>query len=243
MKRGRMEMEREIDLLAIGPHPDDVELGMGGTLALHAARGYRTAIIDLTRGEMGSNGTPAQRIREGEEAARALGCQWRLNLGLPDRGLDPRDPEQLRRVVEAIRTARPKVLAVNWGVDRHPDHRAGCALVEEAFFTAGLRRYETEQSAHRPARLLFYFINDEAEPSFLVDITAVRAKKIESLFAHESQFARDAGEVETRLNAKAGLLYLIESRDRLFGAKIGVEYAEGFVTRQPLVMGDLVGLR
>lgn len=227
----------QIDLLAIGPHPDDVELGMGGTLLRHAAAGHLTAIIDLTRGEMGSNGTPAQRLAEGEAAAGILGCQWRRNLSLPDRGLDGRDPEQLRRVVEAIRTARPRVLAVNWGVDRHPDHQAGCRLVEEAVFTAGLRRYETEQPAHRPARVLFYFINDEAEPSFYVDITAFQTKKSESLFAHASQF--EAGEVETRLNAAVGLPYRIEARDRLFGSRIGVEAAEGFITRQPLVFGDL----
>lgn len=229
----------EIDLLAIGPHPDDVELGMGGTLALHAAAGHRTAIIDLTRGEMGSNGTPEGRVAEGEAAARILGCQWRQNLALPDRGLDHRDPDQLRRVVEAIRAHRPRVLAINWGVDRHPDHRAGCQLVEEAVFTAGLRRYETGHLPFRPVRVLYYFINDEAEPSFYVDITKVRAKKIESLFAHTSQFAREVGEVETRLNAKVGLPYLIEGRDRLYGAKIGAEFAEGFVTRQPLVLGDL----
>lgn len=233
-------MDLPLDLLAIGPHPDDVELGMGGTLALHAATGYRTAIVDLTRGEMGSNGTPAERIAEGEAAARILGCRQRLNLGLPDRGLDHRDPEQLRRVVEAIRAYRPRTLAVNWGNDRHPDHQAGCRLVEEAVFTAGLRRYETDQSAYRPARVLYYFINDEAEPSFYVDITKHRAKKIESLFAHASQFALDAGAVETRLNRKAGLPDLVEGRDRLYGAKIGAEYAEGFVTKQPVIMGDLV---
>lgn len=235
-------MDQAIDLLAIGAHPDDVELGMGGTLALNAALGHKTGIIDLTRGEMGSNGTPSQRVAEGEEAARVLGCQWRRNLHLPDRALDPRDPEQLRRVVEAIRTHRPKVLAVNWGEDRHPDHQLGCRLVEEAVFTSGLRRYETDQPVHRPSRVLYYFINDEAEPSFYVDITVHRTKKIESLFAHVSQFARDAGEVETRLNAKAGLPYLIEARDRLYGAKIGAEYAEGFVTRQALIFHDLLRL-
>jgi len=232
----------DIDLLAIGPHPDDIELGMGGTLARHAAAGYRTAMIDLTRGEMGSNGTPEQRVAEGEAAARILGCQWRRNLALPDRGLDHRDPLQLRAVVEAIRSARPKLLAINWGVDRHPDHRAGSQLLEEAVFTAGLRRYETGQEPYRPARLLYYFINDEAEPSLLVDVTPFHAKKIESLFAHGSQFARVGGEVETRLNSAIGLPYRIEARDRLFGHKAGVELAEGFVIKQPLLVGDLLQL-
>lgn len=230
----------QVDLLAIGPHPDDVELGMAGTLARHAAAGYRTAIIDLTCGEMGSNGTPSQRLAEGEAAARILGCQWRRNLHLPDRGLDPRDPEQLRRVVDAIRAHRPKLLALNWGIDRHPDHRLGCQLVEEAIFTAGLRRYESDHPAYRPERVLYYFINDEADPSFYVDITNVRAKKVESLFAHASQFG--PGEVETRLNRAVGLPYRVEARDRLFGSRIGVEFAEGFIVKEPLVVGDLMHL-
>ncbi len=230
----------QIDLLAFGPHPDDVELGMGGTLALHSDAGYRTAIMDLTRGEMGSNGTPAQRMAEGEEAARILGCAWRRNLGLPDRGLDPRDPEQVRKVVEAIRTVRPRVVTVNWGVDRHPDHVAACRLVEEAIFTAGLRRYQTDQEPFRPERVLYYFINDEREPSFYVDITRVHARKVESLFAHRSQFQRDEGTVQTRLNRPTGLPYLVESRDRLFGAKAGVQYAEGFVRMQPRLVRDII---
>jgi N-acetylglucosamine malate deacetylase 1 len=229
-----------IDILAFGPHPDDVELGMGGTLARHNAAGRTTAVIDLTRGEMGSNGTPAVRIAEGEEAARMLGCAWRSNLALPDRGLDYRDPEQLRKAVNAIRAVRPTVVAINWGVDRHPDHGAACRLMEEAVFTAGLRRYETEYEACRPARVIYYFINDEAEPSFYVDITPFQAKKTESVFAHRSQFSAAEDGVETRLNRAGGLPYLVESRDRLFGAKVGVQYAEGFVLKQPRLVTDVI---
>lgn len=231
-----------MDLLAFGPHPDDVELGMGGTLARHNAAGRLTALIDLTRGEMGSNGTPAQRVAEGEAAARILGCQWRRNLALPDRGLDCRDPEQLRKVVDAIRSVRPQVVAINWGVDRHPDHREACRLLEEAVFTAALRRYETEYAAYRPAKVVYYFINDEAEPSFYVDITEFQAKKSESVFAHRSQFAVAEGEVETRLNRAGGLPYLVESRDRFFGARIGVQYAEGFFTKQPRLVADITSI-
>lgn len=229
-----------IDLLAFSPHPDDVELGMGGTLARHNAAGYRTAIFDLTRGEMGSNGTPAERIAEGEAAAAVLGCEWRRNLSLPDRGLNYRDPEQLRKAVDAIRAVMPKVVAINWGVDRHPDHGAACRLMEEAVFSAGLRRYETDHAPYRPAKLIYYFINDEAEPSFFVDITPYHAKKIESVFAHKSQFSLGQLEVETRLNRSGGLPYLVDSRDRLFGAKVGVQYAEGFIVKQPHLLSDLI---
>ena len=229
-----------LDLLAFGPHPDDAELGIGGTLARHNAAGYQSAIIDLTRGEMGSNGTPAERVAEGEAAARILGCLWRRNLGLPDRGLDYREPEQMRRVVDAIRATQPKVIAFNWGVDRHPDHVAACKLMEEAVFTAGLRRFESEFAPWRPAKTLYYFINDEVEPSFCVDITPYHQQKIESLFAHKSQFGREEGGIETRLNRAVGLPYLVESRDRLFGAKAGVQYAEGFIMKQPRLLSDLI---
>ncbi len=231
----------QVDLLAVGPHPDDVELGMGGTLALQNAAGHKTAILDLTRGEMGSNGTPAERVAEGEAAARILGCAWRRNLSLPDRGLDHKDPEQLLRVVNAIRAVRPRVIAYNFGVDRHPDHVASFQLMEEAVFTAGLRRYETELEPYRPQRVLYYFINDDREPSLYVDVTPVYAKKIESVFAHTSQFKPADGGVETRLNRAVGLPYLVESRDRLFGAKTGVQFAEGFLLRQPLLLTDLLG--
>lgn len=232
----------QIDLLAFGPHPDDVELGMGGTLALQSAGGRKAAIIDLTQGEMGSNGSPAQRVAEGEAAARTLGCAWRRNLALPDRGLNSKDPEQLRRVVNAIRAVRPRVVATNWGVDRHPDHVAACQLMAEAVFTAGLRRYETEYEPFRPQKVLYYFINDEQEPSLVVDITAVYPKKIESMFAHTSQFKPAEGDLATRLNRTVGLPYLVESRDRLFGAKAGVQYAEGFIVKQPLLVADLMGV-
>lgn len=231
-----------IAILAFGPHPDDVELGMGGTLARHSAAGHATAIIDLTAGEMGSNGTPTERVAEGEAAGQILGCAWRRNLGLPDRGLEARDPEQMRRVVNAIRAVRPQIIAYNWGADRHPDHQAAFRLMEEAVFNAGLRRYETEFEPYRPAKTLYYFINDEREPSFYVDITPYHQQKIESLFAHRSQFHREEGAVETRLNTRVGLPYLVESRDRLFGAKVGVQYAEGFVAKQPLLLDDLTGL-
>lgn len=233
----------QVDLLAFGPHPDDVELGMGGTLAKLAAAGRKTAIIDLTRGEMGSNGTPEARTAEGERAARILGCAWRRNLGLPDRGLDHRAPEQLHAIVSVIRRLRPTAVAINWGEDRHPDHVAAHLLLKEALFTAGLRRYETDAQAFRPAKLLYYFINDEREPSFLVDITPFHEKKLESLFAHRSQFEAQSEEaVPTRLNRSVGLPYLVESRDRLFGARAGVQYAEGFLLPQPLLVEDILKL-
>lgn len=234
------------DLVAFAPHPDDAELGMGGTLALEAARGRRVAIVDLTRGEMGTGGTPEQRLREGEAAARILGVERRLNLALPDRGLlhgtggRGAGGEQLRRVVEAIRRLRPAAVAIPWAPDRHPDHVAAHHLLQEAVFTAALARYETAEAPHRVQRTVFYFINDAVEPSFLVDITSTQAKKIESLFAHASQFVLSAGGVPTPLNVPNGLPDKIAARDRYWGARAGVTYAEGFLTREPPLLPGLL---
>lgn len=238
-----------VDIVAFGPHPDDVEIGCAGTLALHTARGHRVAIVDLTRGEMGSNGSPVERWAEAEAAARILGVAERRCLDLPDRGLaggitaGPLTPaEQLQRCVEALRTLRPRVVLAPWGDDRHPDHVAAHHLLREAVFNAGLGRYETDQEPHRVLRMVFYFINRAAEPSFLVDITGQWPKKIESLFAHASQFRRDGGRVETRLNRDHGLAALVEARDRYFGAQAGTGYAEGFRLADPPVLPGLPDL-
>jgi bacillithiol biosynthesis deacetylase BshB1 len=224
-----------LQLLALAPHPDDAEIGLGGTLARFAAAGRPVAIADLTRGEMGTNGTPEERVAEGEAAARILGLALRTNLGLPDRGLTPADPAQVRAIVDLIRTHRPAVLAIPYGEDRHPDHRAASALCYEAWFSAGLRRYETAQPPHRPT-LVYYFINNEREPSFVVDVTAFYEQKLAALAAHRSQFG--AGGVATRLNSATGLLHLMQSRDGLFGARAGVRYAEGFYKPEPLRLED-----
>lgn len=234
------------DIVAFGPHPDDVEIGMGGTLALEAGRGRRVAIVDLTRGEMGTGGTPAVRIQEAEAAARILGADLRLNLGLPDRGLAYGTGgrgvagEQLRRIVEVIRRLQPTVVALPWAPDRHPDHVAAHHLLLEAVFTAALKKYETAEAPHRVARTVFYFINDAAEPSFFVDITSTRDKKVESLFAHRSQFIAAEGDDPTPLNVPYGLPYKVEARDRYWGARAGVAYAEGFIIREPLLLPGLL---
>ena len=129
-----------VDLLAFGPHPDDLEIGMAGTLAKHAALGARVGLCDLTRGEMGSNGTPEERVAEAEAAGRVLGAAWRVNLGLPDGGLAP-GPTRSRAIVELIRRARPSVIAIPHAADRHPDHGAAHHLLVRAVFDAGLRRF------------------------------------------------------------------------------------------------------
>ena len=227
-----------VDLLAFGPHPDDLEIGMGGTIAHHAARGARVGLCDLTRGERGSNGTPEARVAEGEAAAAVLGAAWRVNLGLPDGGLQVVEP-QVRAVAALVRSARPSMVAIPFERDRHPDHVAAHALLVRAIFDAGLRRFDAPGAPWRPARVVSYFINDSTAPSFVVDVTDAYPKKREALACYVTQFTPtgDAA-AATRLTSPL-FMQLVESRDRQFGASAGVGLAEGFTARDPLLLTDL----
>src|SRR5262245_65644133 len=155
-----------IDLLVFGPHPDDLEIGLGGTIARHAAVGLQVGLCDLTRGEMGSNGTPDERLAEAEAARAVLGAAWRDNLAWPDRRIG-KDPAHLEQAVAFIRRHRPRVVAVPYWSDRHPDHVAASEVLTEAVFNAGLRRYGAAADAWKAEWTCFYFINDSAAPSFL----------------------------------------------------------------------------
>jgi bacillithiol biosynthesis deacetylase BshB1 len=227
-----------VDLLAIGPHPDDIEIGMGGTVARHAALGDRVGLCDLTAGEMGSNGTVEDRLAESEAARAVLGAVWRVNLRLPDRAIGG-DAAHARAVAALVRLARPRVVAIPYWSDRHPDHVAASRLLTDGVFSAGLRRYEAEGDAWKPGWVCYYFINDSAEPSFVVDVSDHYDTKRQALAAHVTQFAPSGADaVGTRLTSSR-FQQLIESRDAQFGALAGVAFAEGFVVRQPVVRPDL----
>ena len=132
-----------VDLLGFGPHPDDLEIGLGGTLAKHAALGHSVGLCDLTRGEMSSNGTPQERADEADRARQVLGAAWRENLALPDRAIGS-SPDHVRRIVELIRRVRPRALAIPYWQDRHPDHEAATRVLRDAVFNAKLRRYDAD---------------------------------------------------------------------------------------------------
>jgi len=234
-----------LDLLVFGPHPDDLEIGLGGTIAREAAAGRSIGLCDLTAGELGSNGTPDERIREAADAAKVLGAAWRENLRWPDGGIDGA-PEQIRSAVELIRRHQPKAIAIPYGHDRHPDHVAANRVLTGAAFMSGLRRYDTGQPAWRADWVCQYFINDSVAPSFVIDVSEFYERKREALACHRSQFqpaglstgslpvqAGQGGAVSTRLTA-ANFKQLIESRDAQFGALIGVPFAEGLVVREPV---------
>ena len=222
-----------LDLLVFGPHPDDIEIGLGGTVARHTAAGHAVGLCDLTRGELSSNGTPDERQAEAAEAARVLGAAWRENLGWPDGGIEP-TPAIIRSAADIIRRHRPRSIAIPYWDDRHPDHVAASHVLRTAVFRSGLRRYDTGAEPWRPEWLCYYFINDSATPSFVVDVSAHYERKRKSLECYVSQFAPPGdGAVATRLTAST-FRQLVESRDAQFGALAGVAFAEGIVVREPV---------
>jgi bacillithiol biosynthesis deacetylase BshB1 len=228
-----------VDLLVFGPHPDDLEIGLGGAIAKHVALGHRVGLCDLTRGELGTNGTPEERVREAEAARGVLGARWRDNLALPDGDIGA-DPAHLRAIVELIRRATPRTIAVPYGRDRHPDHAAASRLLTRAAFLSGLSRYSAAGGKWRADWLLYYFINDSTRPSFVVDVSEHYAAKRAALACHRSQFAPPSTvAAATRLNTPR-FQQLIESRDAQFGALIGVEFAEGVVVRELLTREHLL---
>ena len=228
-----------VDLLVIGPHPDDIEIGFGGSVALHVAHGHRVGLCDLTRGELGSNGTPEERAREADEAARVLGAAWRANLGWPDGGITG-FTEQIVSAVELIRRSRPRAVAIPYWEDRHPDHVAASHALRQAVFKSGLRQFHAGLEAWRPDWVCYYFINDGATPSFVVDVSEHYEKKRQALACYRSQFGQQAPDaVATRLTHPT-FAQLIESRDAQFGALAGVRYAEGVVVREPLTRSGLL---
>ena len=232
----------EFDLAAICAHPDDAEIVMGGTLAAEASRGRRVAIVDLTRGESGSRGTPETRAAEAREAARILGVQHRETLQLPDSRLTP-SPEQKDELVGVLRRLRPRVVLLQHWEQRHPDHAAASRIVYEASFLAGLKSYRPELGApFRPLKLCYALSTTEIAdltPSFVVDISAVWSTKLRAIQAFQSQFTPAPSEVALPFE---GWQQAVELAARRQGRRIGVEFGEGFVLREPLRVDDVAGL-
>jgi bacillithiol biosynthesis deacetylase BshB1 len=227
-----------IDLLVFGPHPDDLEIGLGGTIARHTSAGWQVGLCDLTRGEMGSNGTPEERMREADAAREVLGAAWRENFGWPDRGITG-DRAQLDQVAALVRREHPRVVAIPYWEDRHPDHVAASRVLAEGIFNARLRRYPIDGEPWAPEWVCYYFINDHGPVSFAIDVSADYDVKNRALDCYRSQFRPEGPEsVETRLTAPS-FRRLIASRDAQFGALTGVAFAEGIVVKEPLLRHNL----
>jgi len=228
-----------LDLLVFSPHPDDAEIGLGGTIARHVADGHSVGLVDLTAGELSSNGTVDERRREAADAARVLGVRSRENLAWPDGGIAP-TPEMIQSAIACLRRHRPRAVAIPYWHDRHPDHVAASEVLTRAVFQSGLRRVDAGGEPWRPDWTCYYFINDGAPPSFVVDVSAHYEKKRQALACYPSQF-RPAGSdaAATRLTAST-FHQLIESRDAQFGALAGVAFAEGVIVREPLQRASLL---
>jgi bacillithiol biosynthesis deacetylase BshB1 len=227
------------DLLAIGPHPDDVEIGCGGTILLAVDRGLRAAVLDVTRGEMGSRGTAAERAQEAAEATVLLGLAARHNLALPDTKVAVTDAA-VDLLVAALRAAQPKVLLAPHPADVHPDHTAVAELAGRAWFLAGLRNHRPDLGApQRPRLFLRYPGNRAVAPSLCVDIQAVAARKDAVLRCYRSQLnPPDRGHLVAGFDVRERA----EVRDRFYGAQIGCQSAEAFVVDGPLPVRDLAAL-
>ncbi|MFD2612049.1 bacillithiol biosynthesis deacetylase BshB1 [Paenibacillus gansuensis] len=226
-------MSANLDILVFGAHPDDAEIGMGGTIAKHTAAGLRVGICDLTQAEMSSNGTVDLRRKEAEEASSILGLAVRSNLALKDRGLFM-TPEHIDAITLEIRKHRPRLVFAPYWQDRHPDHIQCSLLVEQAVFNAKLRKMLPEVPPCSVSQLYFYFINDVHKVDVMVDVTETYGHKTASLRAYRSQFeapSAENGMVETPLTQE--YVERVEARDRLLGQKHHVRYAEGFSSRLP----------
>lgn len=235
-------MSYGIDVLAFGAHPDDVELFCGGTMIRLSDLGYRTGVVDLTRGELASNGTPEGRAREAAEAAEVMGLALRENLGLPDGFLDPSPASpHLAPVVEAIRRHRPELALIPWIEERHPDHAAAGALLTRAVFFAALRRYPGSPAggAFAPRQVLYYEMRHRMDASFVVDTSASWPRKLEAIRRHASQVSPPPDGAPT-LVGSPGALEAIEARDRFHGSRIGASHGEAWRAAQALRIDDPV---
>jgi bacillithiol biosynthesis deacetylase BshB1 len=228
----------KLDILAFGAHPDDVELGCAGTLLGAVAEGKKVGVIDLTKGELGTRGTVEQRFKEAQMASQILGISVRENLGMAD-GFFENNKEHQLLIIQTIRRFQPSIIFCNAPEDRHPDHGRAAQLVEDAAFLAGLSKVETTyngiaQSAWRPAQVFHYIQSRSLTPNFVVDISAQMDKKMESILAHSSQFYDpNSKEPETFISGTA-FLEFVKGRAKELGQQIGVQYAEGFITKKML---------
>lgn len=241
-----MDRGQKVDILCFGAHPDDVELSCSGTVLKHIAMGKTVALVDLTRGELGSRGSAEIRDMEAAKAAEILGVEARVNLGMAD-GFFTHDEAHLRKVIEAVRVFQPEVVLCNAPEDRHPDHGRAGKLVSEACFLSGLLKIETsldgiKQQHWRPKAVYHYIQDRYIKPDFCVDITPYYDKKMESIMAYSSQFYDpNSKEPNTPISGPEFLEFL-NGRMAEFGRQINARYAEGFVTERPIGVEDITNL-
>ena len=232
----------KIDLLGFGPHPDDVEITSAGLFLKMRKMGYKTAIVDLTRGERGTRGTPEIRASEAGRAAKLLGLSARVNLGLPDGELLlTRDAK--RAVAAVVREFRPSLVVAPYEKDSHPDHAHASRIVTEGCFIAGLAKLDLPGEPHRPKAILHTLYHQEKDfwPDFVVDVTAEWEGKKKVMACYASQFHKPGSRARATNISRRDFLPRIEARARVMGDHVGVEFGEGYITREPLLLSDPVG--
>jgi bacillithiol biosynthesis deacetylase BshB1 len=230
----KLRENMDLDVLVFGAHPDDAEIGMGGTIALLTANGLKVGVIDLTRGEMGTRGDAKTRKRESDAASRILKLSIRENLELPDGRLEVVD-EYIKMIIWQIRKYKPKIVFAPYLNDRHPDHIATSKLVKTAVFHSGVAKYDTsdeneKQDPHRPDRLYYYMQAFKFEPKFIIDITKYFEKKMKSIFAYKTQFYNPKSKEPDTFISDPKFVRYLESRSAFYGFQIGKEYGEPFYT-------------
>lgn len=232
-------MSDTVDVVFFGAHPDDVELSAGGTAAKFVKDGLRVGIVDLTRGEMGTRGTPQTRARESRNAAKALGATFRQSLDFGDGNLQTGREQELQ-IIEILRARRPKLVIGPYPDDRHPDHTRTGRIVTEASFYAGLKSLKTNRPEHRPQVVAYYLQNYMFTPSFIVDVTKVWKTKMKAVAAYKSQFFDPNSKEPKTFISDPKFLEMIDARGKHFGALINVQYGEAFVTKQPPKLDDVM---
>lgn len=240
------DMEK-VDILAIGAHPDDVELSMSGTLLKSVAAGLKVGICDLTQGELGTRGSAELRMEEADKAREVIGATFRVNLGMED-GFFRINKENQLKIIQVIRACQPRIVLLNALEDRHPDHGRGAELQKTSCFLSGLRRIETElngesQAAWRPELVLHGIQDYFMKPTVVVDISAHWDKKMESILAFSSQFYDPKSDEPESMISGEGFLKTVEGKARDMGRYIKADYGEGFVSERPLGIDQLTLLQ
>lgn len=237
----------KIDILAIGVHPDDIELCAAGTILKHLELGYRVALCDLTQGELGTRGSGPLRLVEAENAKNILGIEYRENLGMAD-GFFQQNEENTRKIIEVIRKHQPEIVLANAISDRHPDHGRASKLISDACFYSGLPKIQTitsageQQAAWRPKAVYHYIQDRNLKADFVVDITPYMEQKLATILAYSSQFyISDKGEPETPISSKS-FIEFIKAKNRAYGREIGVDFAEGFTVERNIGVQNLFDL-
>lgn len=227
-------------IVAFGIHPDDIELGCGGTVAICRRVGNDVVLVDLTRGEASTNGTPELRAQEAKEAARILGCDTRLNAGLPDKGVRADSESQIRTVTGIIRAQRPDIVIYPTCDDPHPDHVAGGDLIRRSIELAPDSEYATDgdEQTWDGIKSMVYGVRRDVRADVVVDITEVINEKRRAIQAHASQFERGKDSRPTAINSR-DFMEMIVARDRGYGGQFGVRYGEGFSTDESIELGNL----